>query len=861
MAGWKKAAKVNCIVLVSMSVALVGCLIAAVSQAGGIRKALFFYSGDCNGDTVSLVNMALHLLINVVSTLVVLNSPSREEINTAHSKRSWLEIGVPSVRNAVHVSKFKTCSWVILFLSSIPIHLLFNSTIFQTDYREPDFHLTIATEDFLNGAAFYTPGASLVQPGYLLSFCGDGLKYYGDGFPENVYLNHSLPSELAESTNRDSDRTKNITAAANNARLWNKLDIRQCKEEYLHCSGLKYHRNLVVIVDKPGGWIRDGAYEPGPYREMWHFTDNQTSMWNQYVSPDKPNHLFFANQCSMRALLDPKVSTLCINNCLDALTPSRALSLPVNNPAWLEFVNDGLNWQYPFLDSSLLDSVNATDFSQRFYTTFGEYYSSAFRPDALDLSVKYCLAEPLDSICHVALSPALLLGVTICTIVKTCTAIVMTIALVRRKETPLVTLGDAIASFVEHPDPSTIGLCTFGQNDVRKLLKGRPSPFTSSYPTPWKPLQERRDRRRSATVPVALWLTSYFLFAVGITICAVFFVLAYRRIGLWGNFLESDQNSFAEDPFTFIEGALTANSPQLLLSSCYLAYNNLFTHLQMAREWASFSEKAQPLRVTDPQGEQYSTYRLQLPYKYSLPLITLSIFFHWLLSNVIYIFVATGGYYGAGFTTAAPDPSLPPDAVVSIGFSTYALLVTLIVSCLMIVVPGLLSLKRLSQNITTIGRNSFALAAACHTSKLSHAAKTPGGSTATDVVELPRPFSFPSTSLNSEETTLGLAYDNINNAPRLSGVMMQHPATAQQWPSRRSSASEQLIDGQVLGKDDIGKHGRFWKLARSKICWGIVEMPPEWYGEYEREGLLVEHLSFGAEEDNVQRPVPGRLYA
>ena len=38
-------------------------------------------------------------------------------------------------------------SLIIYVISSIPIHLLFNSAIFQTDYRESDFSLTIATED------------------------------------------------------------------------------------------------------------------------------------------------------------------------------------------------------------------------------------------------------------------------------------------------------------------------------------------------------------------------------------------------------------------------------------------------------------------------------------------------------------------------------------------------------------------------------------------------------------------------------------------------------------------------------------------------------------------------------------------
>lgn len=69
----------------------------------------------------------------------------------------------------------------------------------------------------------------------------------------------------------------------------------------------------------------------------------------------------------------------------------------------------------------------------------------------------------------------------------------------------------------------------------------------------------------------------------------------------WGSFFESDQNAFSGTPFTFFEGVLTANSPQLLLSFCYLAYNNLFTRLQMAREWVLYSEEYHPLRVTDPQ--------------------------------------------------------------------------------------------------------------------------------------------------------------------------------------------------------------------------------------------------------------------
>ncbi|KAI0012703.1 hypothetical protein F4779DRAFT_625800 [Xylariaceae sp. FL0662B] len=754
--GWKQAANVNCIVLASMSVTLVGCLIAATSQVGGIQKALFFYDGDCDEGNVSRVNMLIHLLINIISTLVVLNSPSREEVNAAHFRGSWLGIGVPSVRNAFHVSKFKTHCWVIFLLSSIPIHLLFNSAVFETDHRQSDYHLTIATEEFANGGAFYPPGASLIPAG------GGSRDYDGphndsDTHYKGLALSGLLgaQSNLTDYANKGSGVVKNVSAAAMNAHRWERLSARECKQEYLFCSGLKHHRSVVLVIDKPGGWVRD-------VHQMWHFNDYQTKLWNGYVPPDRPNHLFF-------------------------------FSRPNNISPTLKA------------------------------------YSSALQPGTFDLSIEYCLAEPLDRICHIALSPTLLMGVTICVIVKTCTAIIVTLALTQRKQRPLVTLGDAMASFIEKPDPVTVGLCTFGQGDVRKTLTDKRIFLLSGAGGQWQPSR----KRRAAVVPLS------------------------------GSFLENDQNPFTRSPFTFFTGIMAANSPQLLLSFCYLAYNNLFTRLQMAREWALFSEDYRPLRVTDPQGEQYATYRLQLPYKYSLPLIAVSIFLHWLLSNTIYLFVSTGGYYGTEhfIIGAQVDPSLPPNTAIAVGFSTYSLLVLLIVSCVLLVIPILLSLKQLPPNMVNIGSNSFALSAACHVSVLSHATakslndplRDPSPKSSRSI-ELPTPLPFSTGRRRSfgEETGAEAGGDNFE--------MRQLTVTRQS--SLQSLASRQLISDQDQ-EDSKGDERSllFGNLARSKVRWGVVLMPPEWHSEYDHEGGVVEHLSFGVQEDDVQPPVPGRLYA
>ena len=96
--------------------------------------------GSCG--TVDTWTTWLHILINVFSSVLLsasnytmqcLASPTRSEIDRAHSKGDWLDIGVASVRNIMgRVSWRRTLLWWILAASSIPIHLLYNSAVFKT---------------------------------------------------------------------------------------------------------------------------------------------------------------------------------------------------------------------------------------------------------------------------------------------------------------------------------------------------------------------------------------------------------------------------------------------------------------------------------------------------------------------------------------------------------------------------------------------------------------------------------------------------------------------------------------------------------------------------------------------------------
>ncbi|OMP85474.1 hypothetical protein BK809_0004144 [Diplodia seriata] len=89
------------------------------------------YEGSC--DDVDEASIGIHLLINVLSTLLLggsqyvmqcLCAPTRGEIDRAHRRGAWLDIGQPSMRNLRYIRRWKLLMWIALVLSSLPLHLL-----------------------------------------------------------------------------------------------------------------------------------------------------------------------------------------------------------------------------------------------------------------------------------------------------------------------------------------------------------------------------------------------------------------------------------------------------------------------------------------------------------------------------------------------------------------------------------------------------------------------------------------------------------------------------------------------------------------------------------------------------------------
>ena len=182
-----------------------------------------FQVGDC--DSTSRLGFWLHLIINGLSTLLLgasnysmqcLSSPTRREIDRAHRKCIWLDIGTPSVRNLRRISWSRIVLWWALAISSIPLHLFWNSAVLSTLYS-PEYYVLVVPAGFPAGPAF---GASFHG-----SISNNTYPVYNNTYP--IYNN-------------------TYQKLASKASVLQRLEPRACLEAYV--GSINSNRGDVVLV-------------------------------------------------------------------------------------------------------------------------------------------------------------------------------------------------------------------------------------------------------------------------------------------------------------------------------------------------------------------------------------------------------------------------------------------------------------------------------------------------------------------------------------------------------------------------------------------------------------------------------------
>ncbi|KAL2166979.1 hypothetical protein VTG60DRAFT_1902 [Thermothelomyces hinnuleus] len=104
------------------------------------------------------MDTGIHVLINFFSTILlagsnycmqILSAPKREQIDGAHRESRWVEVGVQSVRNVFRaISSGNALLWILLSLSSLPLHLSYNSAIF-TSISINEYSVTVVPSSFI----------------------------------------------------------------------------------------------------------------------------------------------------------------------------------------------------------------------------------------------------------------------------------------------------------------------------------------------------------------------------------------------------------------------------------------------------------------------------------------------------------------------------------------------------------------------------------------------------------------------------------------------------------------------------------------------------------------------------------------
>ncbi|KAL6228906.1 hypothetical protein BDW75DRAFT_123489 [Aspergillus navahoensis] len=261
--------------------------------------------------------------------------------------------------------------------------------------------------------------------------------------------------------------------------------------------------------------------------------------------------------------------------------------------------------------------------------------------------IDYCLAAREPPKCMLEFSLPLAIVVT-ANISKT---ILLFLAVYLSQDSPLLTTGDAVCSFLQRPDARTQDKCLLSHTLVRvgemRLIEQDTIQYSAHPKRRWSSLSGRR------------WVLYLLMFSCSVGACIG--LLAYglnkaafdREMHYTENFKTGSiwdiglgafdaettiQSDISWWPRTLIPCTLIANIPQLIFTVLYLLSNSIITNMALATEWNTFSFTRCGLRVSRiPQGRQRTSYFLSLPYRYGLPLICLSAVLHWLISQSIFL--------------------------------------------------------------------------------------------------------------------------------------------------------------------------------------------------------------------------------
>jgi hypothetical protein len=331
--------------------------------------------------------------------------------------------------------------------------------------------------------------------------------------------------------------------------------------------------------------------------------------------------------------------------------------------------------------------------------------------------VKYCLSEKVEEKCKLQFQLMLILVVFGVCLFKT---IIMFVVAFWVYESPLMTTGDAIASFMTRPDPYTEHMCLASKR------------FIQSHPSRWRPTApayyKAKPKRLYESIRTRV-ITLCLLWVLGICYDGAVYCFLNESVSLHNlfklGFGAINRRFFIgwhrKETTGMIKSAVFANGGHMLFGILYILYNNVFYSMIFADEWARYGTHRKGLRVSEsPRGSQRTVYFFLMPYRFALPIMVFASAIHMLISQMVFV-VDVEAYspviLASGRTEYQRQPQFDFNTT---GFSPVANLGMILVSVLMLLFGVACCCQRLKSGMPVASTCSAAISAACHPSAKEH---------------------------------------------------------------------------------------------------------------------------------------------
>lgn len=442
-------------------------------------------TGHCDG--IKTATKYMRMVFAAITTLVlaaasytaqVLTAPSRSEIDTAHSRRRALELGVLSFRNLRFVSKRGVFMAGVALLCGLSVGTLYNTAFFPV-YQSRDYNVALVNEAFVHSTPNYKDIQKKLQPW--------PRRWQSD--KDTITITWAEYSTISR---RNND--------------WRILSPQECINIYAADYQSEYRHVLAVTKDS------------SPHPTLIHFH-------SQITRPATRQH--------------------------DWLCPHKSFAFDRSYYSCSPWTIPPHDWR------------------------IGEH----------DHRITYCLAEKPSTIaCTISYSrtPLLALTLSLATL-----SIIMAAAALSHRPPPILTVGDAIASFLEDPDPHTEGMCTYTAADFTPVI---PLPH-AVVPRGWN--DERR--RVGAAVRYGDWAVFYWMLGAAMAAVVVVWVVVLREHD--GEYMDLSLGSQYRmglgevNQVSVVEGLpwLLVGGPQVGVGLAWMGYMRLVGVMEFAKEYNGYA--------------------------------------------------------------------------------------------------------------------------------------------------------------------------------------------------------------------------------------------------------------------------------